>query len=238
VTGVAERLALLAALVWLMGVPVALAYRPAVGNDRRVLSTTRRAWHAVGELVLAGPQHRRSGTIRLRVTPDGFATTKEPALTVAGDVLVSGEQHVALDGRSCAQLGECLGVDVGAPLGLYSSGSGADPEQPLRVDAGATAELAQYLWRADRALREFGAGHEPVLWPEHFDVSIVVDEVNYGVSLGDEDYLDEPYAYVGPHEPRTGEFWNAPFGAARPLRAMPEQADLVAFFVEGRRLSG
>ena len=38
---------------------------------------------------------------------------------------------------------------------------------------------------------------QPVLWPEHFDLAIDVDEVNYGVSPGD-GYHGAPYAYVGP----------------------------------------
>ena len=59
-----------------------------------------------------------------------------------------------------------------------------------------------------------------MLWPEHFDIAIRVDDVNYGVSPGD-DYLNEPYAYVGVDPVPDDEFWNAPFGAARPL------ADLV-----------
>ena len=41
----------------------------------------------------------------------------------------------------------------------------------------------------------------PVLWPEHFDVGITLDKVNYGVSPGDDD-IPEPYAYVGPWTPR------------------------------------
>jgi hypothetical protein len=69
-----------------------------------------------------------------------------------------------------------------------------------------------------------------VLWPEHFDVAVTLDEVNYGVSLGD-GYLPEPYAYVGPWQPRTGEFWNAPFGAAKPLTGM----DVEDFFRTGLR---
>jgi hypothetical protein len=72
-----------------------------------------------------------------------------------------------------------------------------------------------------------------VLWPEHFDLGVTLDEVNYGVSLGD-GYLAEPYAYVGPWQPRTGPFWNAPFGAARPLRDVP---DVAGFFAEGRSLT-
>ena len=39
--------------------------------------------------------------------------------------------------------------------------------------------------------------------------------------------------YVGPFKPRTGPFWNAPFGAARPLAATVEE--IAEFFVEGRR---
>jgi hypothetical protein len=50
-----------------------------------------------------------------------------------------------------------------------------------------------------------------VLWPEHFDIGISVDEVNYGVSPGDV-HIPEPYAYVGPWHPRVGTFWNTGFG--------------------------
>ena len=43
------------------------------------------------------------------------------------------------------------------------------------------------------------------------------DEVNYGVSPGDE-FHPLPYAYVGPWTSRIGPFWNAPFGAFMALR--------------------
>jgi len=64
-----------------------------------------------------------------------------------------------------------------------------------------------------RALGEQVAGVQaprPVLWPEHFDIGITLDEVNYGVSPGD-DMIGEPYAYVGPFRRREGAFWNQPF---------------------------
>jgi hypothetical protein len=77
------------------------------------------------------------------------------------------------------------------------------------------------------------AGVEPVLWPEHFDLAVTVDEVNYGVSPGDT-YLDEPYAYVGPWQARTGPFWNAPFGAARPLSELGDADAVAGFFTEAR----
>jgi hypothetical protein len=72
-----------------------------------------------------------------------------------------------------------------------------------------------------------------VLWPEHFDLGITADEINYGVSLGDS-WLGEPYAYVAPWQPRSGKFWTtAPFGAAVPLRERGDVDSVAAFFAEG-----
>ena len=36
-----------------------------------------------------------------------------------------------------------------------------------------------------------------MLWPEHFDLGITLDRVNYGSAPGDAD-IGVPYAYVGP----------------------------------------
>jgi hypothetical protein len=85
----------------------------------------------------------------------------------------------------------------------------------------------------DAALRRFAPDETPVLWPEHFDVGISLDEVNYGVSTGDAG-IPEPYAYVGPWTPREGDFWNVSFGAARPLSALGDATAVAAFFAEGR----
>src|SRR5205807_10340480 len=98
-------------------------------------------------------------------------------------------------------------------------------------------QLAGSVAFADRALRRFAADQTPVLWPEHFDLVVTVDEVNCGVSLGDA-AIDEPYAYVGPWQPRTGDFWNVPFGAARPLREFPDEDAVAAFFARGRGRAG
>jgi hypothetical protein len=202
----------------------------------RDLAATRRAWHGVAELVLAGPQYRRSGTIRLRVVPGGFATTTEPDLAVVGVDLVAKGERVGLDGRTGGGLAGAVGVDVGAPADLYHDGSGVDADEPLRVDPEAAAVLADAFAVGDAALRAFAPDQTPVLWPEHFDLGIAVDQVNYGVSPGD-GHLDEPYAYVGPWTRREGSFWNAPFGAARPLRELGGVDDVVAFFTEGRDLA-
>ena len=44
-----------------------------MGNDE--LAATRRSLHGVAELVLAGPQYRATGRLRLGMVPGGFATT-------------------------------------------------------------------------------------------------------------------------------------------------------------------
>lgn len=190
---------------------------------------TRRSLHGLAELVLAGPQHRASGTIRLRVTATGFATVAVPDLAVTADALITGGRVLPLAGRTLAELAADAGVDIGAPRDLYHDGSGAAPDD-LVVTDGAEAILAAFA-AGDAALRELSPDATPVLWPEHFDLGISLDEVNYGVSAGDT-AIDEPYAYVGPWRPRDGEFWNMPFGAAHPVRQLP---DLLAFFAEGRR---
>jgi hypothetical protein len=189
-----------------------------------VYEQTRRSWHGLAELVLAGPQHRRSGTIRLRIVEGGFATVKDPQLSVVGDRV----GDVAVEGLTFAEVAARLGVDVGAPEGVYGDGSGVQADESITVpDA---AALGAAFNRGDAALRLFAPDQTPVLWPEHFDVGVTVGECNYGVSLGDS-AIDEPYAYVGPWTPRTGPFWTEPFGAARRLR---ELDDIAAFFAEGQ----
>jgi hypothetical protein len=59
-------------------------------------------------------------------------------------------------------------------------------------------------------------------------------EINYGVSSGD-DAIAEPYAYVGPWILRTGDFWNAPFGATRLMTDLPDATAVLAFFRTGQQ---
>ena len=185
---------------------------------------------------MAGPQYRHSGTIRLRVVPGGFATVREPDLRVEGTDLVAAER-VPLDGSTCVDLAATAGVDAGVPEGLYHDHSGVPPEEPLRVDPAAAAHLAACFEAGDAALRAFaaaaGSDATPVLWPEHFDLGVTLDEVNYGLSPGD-GYLGEPYAYVGPWKARQGAYWNAPFGAVRPLRELSTVDALTRFYTTGR----
>ncbi|MGE5830183.1 MAG: hypothetical protein ACM30G_17745 [Micromonosporaceae bacterium] len=204
------------------------------------LAQTRRAWHGVAELVLAGPQVRATDHLRLHVVPGGFAAAYLPALRVELTELVAGGRgigqvsRIGLDGRTPAELAAAAGVEVGAPEGRYPAGCGVDPQEVLHVDRDAASHLAGCLTRGEEALRRFAGAAQPPLWPEHFDVGVSLDEINYGVSLGDV-YVAEPYAYVGPWRRREGSFWNAGFGgAARPLRELADVDAIIAFFAEGR----
>ena len=203
-------------------------------DDLQVLSATRRSLHGVAELVLAGPQYAESGTIRLRQTPGGFGTVAQPLLQVSGARVV-GAVAVDLDGRTPAEVSGELGVEARPLADVYSGGSGVGLEEVLRVDERAAAVLAEVFAAGHRALSAFAPDAVIVLWPEHFDLGIAVDKVNYGISPGDE-RLPEPYAYVGPWDLSTlsGPFWNQPFGAARRLAELP---DASAFFEEGRALA-
>ncbi|MEV4612472.1 hypothetical protein AB0K43_07715 [Kitasatospora sp. NPDC049258] len=198
---------------------------------------TRRALHAVAELVLAGPQYRTSGTIRLRASLGGFATRAAPDLQVVGADLVAPGQRIFLERTSCAELAAALGVTAGAPEGLYPDGSRVRPEEVIEADPPAAHRIAQAFAIGDAALRRLVPGADPVIWPEHFDLAVTAAEVNYGVSPGD-DLQAEPYAYVGPHTAQQGPFWNASFGALATVRELGGVDGVLAFFERGRGLVG
>lgn len=202
--------------------------------DEQTLVSTRRALHGVAELILAGPQHRLGGGIRLRVVPGGFATVAAPDLRVNGDRLVAPGGSIELSGGTFAERAQQAGVEARRLDDVYSGGPTIEPDSRIDLDPVAAGQIADALSRGDAALRAFAPDTTPVLWPEHFDVAISVGEVNYGVSPGD-DAIPEPYAYVGPWTLRTGEFWNAPFGAVRLMTDLPETADVLAFFRAGEQ---
>jgi len=197
---------------------------------------TRRSLHAVAELVMAGPQYRRSGTIRLLVCAGGFRTVAAPDLRVDGLDLVAGDQRVPLAGRTAAELAAAVGVEPGAPEGLYHDGCGVKPDEPLDADPDAARWFARCWAAGDTALRQLAPHHQPILWPEHFDVAITAAGTTLGVCPGDH-FFPEPYAYVTPPTPRGGPFWNAAFGAARLMRELDDaRPDTVrAFFVDGQQ---
>ena len=204
-----------------------------MGNDE--LAAARRSLHGVAELVLAGPQYRATGKLRLAVVPGGFATILTPSLRVDGGLVTAADgPAAAISGRTPRALGAELGVTAGRPQGAYEGGSGVDPDETLALDAGQASVILGALALGHDALAAFAAGETPVLWPEHFDVAVRVDEVNFGVSPGD-GFIEEPYAYVGVASPPAGDaFWNAPFGAAAPLRDLAGAPAVTGFFAAGR----
>jgi len=202
------------------------------------LQTTRISLHAVAELLIAGPQYAAHGDIRLRVLPGGFGSVVGPDVRVEGSRLQHEWNSYALDGRTVADVASEAGIEARGLDDVYSGGIGLTVDHVLSVDPDAAAEIADGFRRGNDALVAIAAGRddvELVLWPEHFDVGISMDEVNYGVSPGDS-FLDVPYAYVGPWQPDafSGAFWNAPFGSARPVS---ELDDIEAYFAEGRALT-
>ena len=206
-------------------------------SDPRLIST-RRALHGVAELVLAGPQHAQTGEISLRSVPGGFATTHAPDLRVVGTDVVGASATVGINGHTPATLASALGVEARSLSQVYSDGSGLTPDDALEVDAHAAEQVAAAFAAGDAALRALAPGETPILWPEHFDIGISVEEVNYGVSAGDT-YLAVPYAYVGPWSPPAqDDFWNAPFGRALPVDEIGDADAVLAFFSEGRRRAG
>ncbi len=204
-----------------------------MAND--VYVATRRQLRGVAESLIAGPQYRATGTIRLAVRPAGFTGTTL-TVEVQGTDLVWPGGRAALAGPLSA-LAAATGLAAGPPDGVYDITDALSDDAELSIDAGAATDVYRSLYAGGQALVNFAPTEHPVLWPEHFDVAVTVDEVNYGVSPGDS-YLELPYAYVGPWQARTGEFWNAPFGAVRALDLGLAEAELaegiVEFFTQGR----
>jgi len=197
--------------------------------DPVVLAATRRRLHGIGECLMAGPQRRAGGRFTLRVTPGGFATTGGPALRLDGtEIVVDEGRRVAVAG-TFADLAESLGVDFGPPPDAYPDGSEASPTEQVSLDVASARLIADWYLRADAALRLMAPRQTPILWPEHFDVAILLNDTSYGASPGD-GFHALPYAYVSTAEHGGSDFWNAPFGAIRSHGQVSSLNDLVTFW--------
>jgi hypothetical protein len=208
--------------------------------DYKTRASTRRSLHGLAELVLAGPQYRTCGRIELRASPGGFATVGEPQVRLAGLELVAQDSRLPVGGRTYSELATAIGLTASALDDVYTDGPGCGVDDVCEVDPTAAVELAGAFELGDVTLRRLAPTANPVLWPEHFDMAIELDRVNFGVSPGDA-FLAEPYAYVGPWQRGglQGDFWNAPFGAARRLTDLTDTDAVLAFFASGRdRLRG
>ena len=128
-----------------------------------------------------------------------------------------------------AELADALGVDFGAPPDGYPDGSGSSATDDVTLDAGSARLIQDWFLMADAALRLMAPRLTPILWPEHFDVAILLDNTSYGASPGDA-FHATPYAYVGSRDHDDSDFWNAPFGALRDNDQMRSIDDLVTFW--------
>jgi hypothetical protein len=230
------------------------------------LSSTRESLHRVAEHVLSAALKRATGHIALRPGRGGVRT---PALP-DGRVLALVGTHIAVeqDGAvlreapvtTVRQAAEVAGVEPGFPWTTHPPGTPFAPDEPLLLDPAAAALLAQWFELGNRALSQFAAGTAgtaktagtagtateavdaavPQIFPEHFDLAVSLDRVNYGASPGDAT-IAEPYLYVGPFDgpPARDAFWNAPFGAYLPRTEATTSQEALAFFRDGRdRLAG
>lgn len=204
--------------------------------DTAAIVSARRQLHAVAESFIAGPQYRAHGTIRLAARPDGIAGIAVP-VRLHGVRLVWPDGDVLLSGPF-SRIAEVSGLDVGPPPAtVYRSLAVLGEDAVLDIDPAAADLIYRALCAGDVAVKRLAPQDDPVLWPEHFDVGAAIDEVNYGVSAGD-DFHPLPYAYVGPWTPRAGSFWNAPFGALLPLDPAADVDSLATqveeFFADAR----
>jgi hypothetical protein len=210
------------------------------------LARTRDSWHRVAEHVLAAGQFAASGTIRLRPVPGGFATTAGVdgrQLAVVGLALEvsDGRTHRTAPFTTVRELADIAGVRPGLS-GSYTPATPLEPDAPLDGDPDAAASLAGWFALGDAALRRLaeraGRPQQPVLWPEHLDLGLTLDAVDYGCSPGDA-AIGTPYLYVGPHAGPPGRdgFWNAPFGAALTADRVRGADDAADFFSQGRDLT-
>jgi hypothetical protein len=208
-------------------------------------AATRDALHRVAARVLAAARYAAVGRMGLVVVPGGFGTPVFDGrrLLVVDAMLSDGRRRQPftdlLDAEAFA------GVDPAATL-HPALDLPADPAAPLAVDPAAASVLAHWFALGqtllDTMVDRVGPAEEPsaiTLWPEHFDVALESGapgtRANYGASPGD-DAIDEPYLYVGPHQPRQGSFWNAGFGAALTYGDIRAGADPDAFLRRGRDL--
>ena len=203
------------------------------------------ALHTVAEHILAAARYRAVGRIGLEPVRGGFATPLFDGRwieVIGGDLVVRSEEGEVTSEplttvRSAATL---VGVEPGLPSGIYEPATALDLDAGLEVDPDAAQAIADWYALGLQALETVMSAHRdatvsgPTLWPEHFDLAVSMDDVNYGASPGDGDHPG-PYLYVGPFDTRTGAFWNEPFGASRAGAEVSSVADAVQFFEEGRR---
>jgi hypothetical protein len=210
--------------------------------------------------VLARARFAATGRFSLRLTPGGFGTPEfgpdQRRVRVSGTTLFvesdregnATTRSKRIDGNSLLLLAHIAGVGLSTPLDVgHDTPALGQLSAPIHLDAPTVgmvhrwyAVVGDLLDRVVHAKQPTASPSVLRLWPEHFDLAIDIQarpgiRVNLGGSPGDA-FLDEPYLYVGPWtdaRPGGGTFWNAPFGAARPVSALTTVDDGYDFLMEG-----
>ena len=205
-------------------------------------AATRHGLHALAEHVLAPTRHAATGKIGLRWTLGGFGTpffgADRQVRVERGRLVVNepgGERFASL--TTVADAAAFVGIVAGAPAGIYTPTTACDLDAPLAIDPGVAAAYGDLFGFCTSVLEQLRAESIPgdapsrvQLWPEHFDISVDLGNeadqgrATYGGSPGDAEH-PYPYLYVSTWTPQDGPFWNEPFGASFPYRALLEEAD-------------
>lgn len=189
--------------------------------------------HTVAEWLMAGPEHTTSGTIRLEATDKGIATVADPPVTVTAAGLTYGDRTLPLRG-TVGELAAAAGLPGARPDVEYHDPVPGGLSTVLAASPDAFQAVLRVFTFAAEVMDEFSS-ETATLWPEHFDIGLRQDDVNYGVSPGDAGQ-PQPYAYVGPNTVDDNPFWNESFGAS--LVIDPDDpgsaAAVLAFFEAGR----
>lgn len=193
--------------------------------------------HAVAEWLLAGPEHATSSTIRLEAVDGGIATVADPAISVTSAGLTYGDLILPLRG-TISELAAAAGLPGERPDVEYHDAVPGGLVTALTAPPAAYDAVLRVFTFAAEVLDEFSS-QTATLWPEHFDMGLREDDVNYGISPGDAGQ-PQPYAYVGPDTVDDNPFWNEPFGASLVIDPQdPECAARVRdFFEQGRAAAG
>ena len=194
-------------------------------------TTTRESLRTLACYVVAPARKARTGRIGLRPHEGGIATPPFDdgrRICIRGDILESSAGEV-MTISTVAAAAAFLGVELSATPGVGHDLPPFDPHTDLVVDREASLALGAWYGYAQRSLDALAASvpagadvSEAQLWPEHFDLAVVVKypalgrKVNVGFSPGDS-FAGDPYVYVGPQDTSTLDwadtYWNAPFGA-------------------------
>ncbi|MBC7560769.1 MAG: hypothetical protein H7270_15790 [Dermatophilaceae bacterium] len=167
--------------------------------------------------------------VHLEGDPGGLRHDRDPRATPARHRPAVRREQAGARRRAFSDLADALGVDFGAPPDGHPDGSEVGPDDDTALDAASASLIQQWCLLGDAALRVMAPRQNPILWPEHFDVAILLDDTSYGVSPGDALHA-APYAYVSSSDHDDSDFLNAPFGAIRSYEQMRSINDLVIFW--------